>query len=103
MWQWDRNFEQFLIIYQPLLDSLVYKFAKSTPLLERKSCAGEALFKALNDYTLTVGNLGKYVKKSVYNALMEQNKLHVQTYNNSSLDTPLSHDDSGAFCMYHSM
>ena len=100
MWQWERNFEQFLIIYQPLLDSLVYKFAKSTPLSERKSCAGEALFKALNDYTPAVGDLGKYVEKSVHSALMEQNKLYVQTYRNSSLDASLSNDDSDAFCMY---
>lgn len=100
MWQWDRNFEQFLIIYQPLLDSLVYKFAKSTPLPERKSCAGEALFKALNDYTPAVGDLGRYVEKSIHSALMEQNKLYVQTYRNRSLDAPLSDDDSGTFCMY---
>ena len=100
MWQWDRNFEQFLIIYQPLLDSLVYKFAKSTPLPERKSCAGEALFKALNDYTPAVGDLSRYVEKSIHSALMEQNKLYVQTYRNRSLDTTLSDDDSGAFCMY---
>lgn len=100
MWQWDRNFEQFLIIYQPLLDSLVYKFAKSTPLSERKSCAGETLFKALNDYTPTVGDLGKYLEKSVHGALMEQNKLYVQTYRDRSLDAPLSDDDNDKFCLY---
>ena len=90
-----------MIIYQPLLDSLVYKFAKSTPLPERKSCAVEALFKALNDYTPAAGDFGKHVEKSVYGALMEQNKLYVQIYKNRSLDTPLlDYDDGGAFCMY---
>lgn len=99
-WQWDRNFEQFLIIYQPLLDSLVYKFAKSTPLPERKSCAGEALFKALNNYTPAVGDLDRYVEKSIHSALMEQNKLYVQTYRNRSLDKPLTNDNSDEFCLY---
>lgn len=100
MWQWTCDFEQFLIIYQPLLDSLVYKFARSTPLQERRSCAREAFFKALNDYSPAAGDLDKYVEKSVHGALIEQNKLYAETYKNRSLDAPLSNDDTDAFCLY---
>ena len=50
--------------------------------------------------TPAVGDLGKYLEKSVHRTLMEQNKLYVQTYRNRSLDAPLFDDDSGAFCMY---
>lgn len=94
------DIEQLMVLYQPVIDSLVYQLAKTTPLAERKSCAWEAFFEAVQSYTASQGDMESYLAKRVHAALVRHNKFFTSAYRNRSMEAPLTKDEGNSFCLY---
>ena len=57
--------EQLLILYQHLVDQMVSQLAKSTPLSERRACATEAFYTAVQRYCPAYGDLETYLQEQI--------------------------------------
>lgn len=82
--------EQLMVLYRPMVDTLIYQTARTTPLAERKSCAWEAFCEAAQTYTAGQGDLGTYLAEQVRSALVRYNKPFVRAARERSLDAPLT-------------
>lgn len=92
--------EQLMVLYRPLIESLVSQTAKTTPLPERRSCAWEAFCEAVSTYTAGQGEMEPYLEACVRRALVRHNKAFVSTAQNRSLDAPLTNAEGDSFCLY---
>lgn len=92
--------EQLMVLYRPLVDSLVYQLAKTTPLSERKSCAWEAFFDAVLSYTASQGDMEDYLARKVRTALIQHNRSFISAYRDKSMEAPLTSGDGSTFCLY---
>lgn len=97
------DMEQLMILYQPVVDSLIYQCAKTTPLSERKSCAWEAFCEAVYAYTPSQGDMEKYLAKRIQAALIEHNKSFTRTYRDRSMEAPLARDKENSFRLHDVM
>ena len=95
--------EQLLILYQHLVDQMVSQLAKSTPLSERRACAAEAFYTAVQRYCPACGDLETYLQEQIQRELLLENKQHVAAYSHLSLDQPLTSDGEDDFCLYDAL
>ena len=68
---------------------MVSQLAKSTPLSERRACATEAFYTAVQRYCPACGDLETYLQEHIQRELLLENKQHVAAYSHLSLDQPL--------------
>lgn len=99
-WRFSYDIEQLMVLYQPVIDNVVYHVAKSTPLAERKSCATEAFYKAVQGYTSLCGDMEAYIKENIRCELVQNNKIYVNSYRDQSMDTPLANDGDNTFRLH---
>lgn len=74
------DIEQLMVLYQPMVESLIYQHAKTTPLSERKSCAWEAFCEAVHAYTLSQGDMENYLAKRVQTAIADTRSMIISKY-----------------------
>ncbi len=91
--------DQLFIIYQHIVEDLVSRLAKSTPLAERRICAEEAFYSAVQSYCPGYGDLEAYLEEQIHNKLILENKQYSAVYAQKSFDQPLISEES-SFCLY---
>jgi hypothetical protein len=84
----NHDYKTVLNAYKWIIDKAVYKFAKSTPIDERRSQASVALVEALNMYTPMRGEFCEFLLNHIKFRLLEHNKQFtcVNKYNSVSFD-----------------
>lgn len=97
------DWEQMLIIYQHILESVTIQMAKTTPLAERRTLAREALIMALRHYRPAYGEIEAYLVTQIRATLLRENKFYTSSFWHRSLDQPLSASGESPFCLYDTL
>lgn len=84
--------EQMLVIYPPMIDSIVDRQAKSTPKSERKAAAVAAFCEAVQDYAPDKGDLREYLEAHLYQRLIIENRKYTESYRDIRMDIPFHAD-----------
>lgn len=94
--------EQLLITYRCAIDNVVYQYAKTTPIEERRAFALEALCLAVNEYQPWHGDMEQYLSDCMKARLLLENKKFTAVYSHEhgSLDVPISTKEGNAVCRY---
>ena len=91
--------EQMLVIYQPLIDSVVNQLAKSTPKAERKAIAVAAFCEAVRDYNPSLGEWGDYLEAYLRRSLILENRKYSANYRDLHIETPFRAEGRNGFCL----
>lgn len=94
---------QLMLIYEPMINSLVNQMAKTTPKAERRSIAMAALCEAVECYKDSFGDLEPYIKTHLQNSLITENRQYTKSYRDLRLDAPLCSAQDGVFSLRHVM
>ena len=95
--------EQLLILYRHVVDLAVDTLAKSTPLEERRACALEAFYAAVQAYRPGYGDWETYLESSIHDRLLSENRQYAAAYSQRSLDAPLTDAEDDSFCLYDTL
>lgn len=95
--------EQLLILYRHVVDLAVGTLAKSTPLEERRACALEAFYAAVQAYRPGYGDWETYLESSIHDRLLSENRQYAAAYSQRSLDAPLTDTEDDSFCLYDTL
>ena len=82
---------------------MVSQLAKSTPLSERRACATEAFYTAVQRYYPACRDLETYLQEQIQRTILRENKQHVAAYSHLSLEQPLTIYGEDGFCLYDAL
>lgn len=91
--------EQMMIIYQPLVNSIVNQLAKSTPKSERKAAAAAAFCEAVRNYDPGQGEWKDYLETCLRQTLVAENRKYTASYRDLQIDAPFRADGESGFCL----
>ena len=80
------------MIYQPMIDSIVDRQAKSTPKAERKAAAVAAFCEAVRNYESNQGEWREYLEAHLYQRLVTENRKYTESYRDIRMDIPFQAD-----------